>query len=518
MLPRPLYPPLVALWFVIIQWRQLGATGGRWGDLTGSALAAAALAVVALGIGRMMTRNPARAGLVALVVVVWSAVFGTIRILARAHASTGAGEAVLVWTLFSFALVVIVRRVPAGERTSQALTTAALLLLLMQGLGMAASARPTPAPAAAAVATVGRSPSRPDIYVIITDKYSASTWLAAHYGYSNQAMEDSLRRLGFVLPAAVRANYPHTGLALASMFNGRPLQDLITDSGAGWSSIAEQIEDAKVWEFLRARGYRFAFFPTTYPLTSSNRRADLVLTPPPREVLVAAPRTWLAHAPFAALSELARCGLAPCPASNAAVLPYPLESSDAIRGKLRLLATLPDSTGPIVAFLHVISPHEPYQFNADCSDREPWWPLSDEGISDAVRAAYAAQVACVNTLLLETVRQLLARSTVPPVILLQSDHGHGLITLDALVGRTVPLAEMPPAMLRERLDLFAAYHAPGLESAWYDSITPVNVFPILLNAYFDAGWPRSADQSWWPDVFQYPLRLQPVTASQLRLR
>ena len=66
-------------------------------------------------------------------------------------------------------------------------------------------------------------------------------------------------------------------------------------------------------------------------------------------------------------------------------------------------------------------------------------------------------------------------------------------------------AEMPPAMLRERLDLFAAYHAPGLESAWYDSITPVNVFPIVLNAYFDAALHSSCART---RVQSDPLRAQ----------
>jgi hypothetical protein len=177
---------------------------------------------------------------------------------------------------------------------------------------------------------------------------------------------------------------------------------------------------------------------------------------------------------------------------------------------LRHLAALPDSAGPVFAFLHFLGSHEPYVFGADCAERAPWWPASDFG-SDSSRAreAYAAQIACVNRLLLRTVRAIVARSAVPPVILLQSDHGHGMIARDPLRGVTLGYDEASAAQIDQRLDVFAAYLFPGADRMVYDSITPVNLLPTVFDAVFGGRTPRSPDVSYW-SAFQRPLELTPV--------
>jgi hypothetical protein len=87
---------------------------------------------------------------------------------------------------------------------------------------------------------------------------------------------------------------------------------------------------------------------------------------------------------------------------------------------------------------------------------------------------------------------------VPPIILLQSDHGHGMMAVNPMRGEQLPLDRLDPSQILERTDVFAAYHLPaGGHSVIYDSITPVNLLPAIFNHYFDADIPMNEDAVFW---------------------
>jgi hypothetical protein len=79
---------------------------------------------------------------------------------------------------------------------------------------------------------------------------------------------------------------------------------------------------------------------------------------------------------------------------------------------------------------------------------------------------------------LATVRRILARSRIPPVILLQGDHG------------TDFLRWANPAHVRERSGAFGAYYLPdGGARSWPDTVTPVNLFRLVFDTYFGTDLP-----------------------------
>ena len=124
----------------------------------------------------------------------------------------------------------------------------------------------------------GSSATRPDIYLIVLDKYTGNEVLKEHFGFDNTSFEEFLRSRGFVVPRSSQANYPQTPLALASMLNLDYLQDLPQDL-----NLYDLIEHNRLAAFLKREGYRFVFFPTGFRVTFQNRNADLQL-PMPREV------------------------------------------------------------------------------------------------------------------------------------------------------------------------------------------------------------------------------------------
>ena len=340
------------------------------------------------------------------------------------------------------------------------------------------SALPLPA------APNGVSTARPDIYLIILDKYTGSELLAAHFGFDNSAFEHFLRSRGFIVPRSSQANYPQTPLALASMLNLDYLQNLPHDL-----SLYDLIEYNRLAGFLKRQGYRFVFFPTGFRITFQNRNADLQL-PMPREVRGEFAAVWQNTT---ALPELlaAVCALAGCQ-SGRFLLAF--EAADMMDWKFEQMKALAGSSNtPTFVLAHLSLPHEPYIYHADCSHRDLYWPAGAglPGDEDADRG-YLDQIRCANRKIETLVDSILARSTRPPVILLQSDHGHGRI------GHLPPFEKLNAYQLRERMSVFAAYRLPGMSAAVIsDSVTPVNAFRAVLRHYFGADLPPLEDASYW---------------------
>jgi hypothetical protein len=334
----------------------------------------------------------------------------------------------------------------------------------------------------------------PDIYLIVLDKYTGSRSLKSNFDFDNSEFETFLRRRGFLLPRHAQANYIYTSLSLASLLNYGYLDSL------PWGPKAQRrkkayvnhlVEDNAVWRFLKARGYRFIFFPTHFPFTGNNRLADVQL-PNPRQILsefeIVWRRTTLAEPVISWVCQRIDCPDRVTPfAEEAKLMEWKF-------GQLRQVPAWPRNERPVFVFAHLTVPHEPYIFNADCSARPPFWPsyfvVQDERPE---KQAYTAQITCLNQRLESIVRHLLSDSPSQPVILLQSDHGHGRMPLH------IPAIEaVTPDRVAERADIFAAYYLPGADAGIVkDSISPVNVFRMVFRQYFQADLPPLPDNTYW---------------------
>jgi len=152
---------------------------------------------------------------------------------------------------------------------------------------------------------------------------------------------------------------------------------------------------------------------------------------------------------------------------------------------------------PRFVFAHILKPHEPYVFKQDCE-------VQSRQREDDYPGLYIGQLQCVNRLLLATVRRIQAESSVPPVILLQGDHGSKALHAFAYHRPE----EVPPQAARERFGAFGAYYLPGDGAeAFGDTVTVVNVLGNVLRHYFGAHLPRSGDEQYIsPAKFPYNFR------------
>jgi len=332
-----------------------------------------------------------------------------------------------------------------------------------------ALARPIPAPAAVP------GPAR-DIYLIVLDEYANADVLHDALGFDNRPFLDSLRALGFTVPA-VGSNYAHTLLSLPTMLNAAhmaPLADELGPASKDPSIPNALLASNRVARFLKHHGYRYIFMPSFWWLsTAESPTADSVVHVLPG---------------FNLDRELGRTELRRTLVQSS-LLDYLHRDAawDArfIRRTLEEAARLPEVREPVFAFIHVLSPHSPFVFDPQCGLP----PRRAEGRRKLQQ--YVGQLPCLNRLVLKTVAHLIRDSDVPPIILLQGDHG------SATRGFTQAheVDDLTPRAAWERLGAFGAYYLPGGGAeAFGDSVTVVNVMGNVLRYYFRAELPREPDE------------------------
>jgi hypothetical protein len=280
----------------------------------------------------------------------------------------------------------------------------------------------------------------------------------------------------------MRSNYVHTLLSLPSLLNFSHLTRLGDELGPRSTDPTLPdylVENNRTAAVLKTYGYQFLFFPSQWWIsTEHNRNAD-----------------WEFHAwnGFHPAREMTRSDL-----RRAFISTTPLAllhrndayDADHVRRTLDAIAQVPQRSEPTFALAHILNPHSPNVFDAECRV----YPSRPTGGWDQGRAkAYTDQIRCLNRLLLHTVKTILEQSPSAPIILLVGDHGSNSLRFS-----NAPTAEaVSPAQARERFGAFGAFYLPeGGSRVLADSVTLVNVVPKVLNHYLQAGLPLSPDKSY----------------------
>jgi sulfatase-like protein len=338
-----------------------------------------------------------------------------------------------------------------------------------------------------------------DIYLIVLDEYANAGVLQDRFRFDNRVFEDSLKRLGFTIPALVRSNYVHTLLSLPSLLNFSHLTSLTAEVGIRSADATLPnylLENNRTVAFLKSRGYQFLFFPSWWwPSTNHSPNADWEF------------EAWNGFdlGREATRSDLRRSFIR----STALGLLMADDSWDAehLKRTLAGLEQVPERSQPTFTFAHILSPHWPYVLGANCevvSGRRTVQPSSKD-------QRYIDQLQCLNRMLLRVVSTLLERSSVPPIILLQGDHG----TNSLRYSKAKTAQAVSPAQAQERFGAFGAYYLPeGGDRGFTDTVTIVNVLQKVLTHYLDAEIPPAPDEL-YVSLERTPYDLVPVNPMKL---
>jgi hypothetical protein len=507
---KPFTPYLLGLFFVLAL--ASGSPGElvRPQDFVLPVLGSFLVAGLAHALGWLLTRDTTKATLIASV---WIIAFSTLGIAVdqggfAASLGPSPGEVVCLALYVIVAVALSVALAGTGRSLDGLLGFLALMAALLVGYnGLLMVPWRTPASAApqlprSAILAPAASGRDPDVLVVVLDKYTGSQTLREQYEYDNQPFVDFLRNRGFAVPSAARANYVNTFLALDAMLNMEYLDSVAARTGIrnrNRDLYYARIEGNRLASFFRERGYEFVFLPTAYGATRRNRYADRQI-PDPAEIRPELVTSWYRTTPLPGLQRLG-CALQGCPYPMA----YTPETAATFDYKFEQLAELAGQQRPTFVLAHFLLPHEPYVYRSDCSHRTPYWPSRDNGPDSAkVTKAYIEQISCLNRKLETVITSWQARSIVPPIIVLQGDHGHGR------TGRHLPeLAALRPAQVADRTSVFAAYLVPGVSGGVPTGVTPINGMRFMLREGFGADLPPVTDQTYW-SAFDTPNALKPL--------
>lgn len=333
----------------------------------------------------------------------------------------------------------------------------------------------------------GQTP--PDVYYIILDAYGREDTLRTYFNYDNSPFLNRLEDMGFFVARCSQSNYPNTEYSLSSSLNMDYLQAMGVDMSSS-SALGELITHSAVRQAFEKLGYRIIAFESGYS-TTEWRDADLYLSPNLHPGI----SNYLGGV-NAFEATLLRTSLG--------VLIYERFDSlpDAIKTRLNTaytqhrdrmlytfdeLAKISSTQGPKLVFAHFLAPHEPFVFGPNGEPvvrRTPFTLNHDPETSDPNEYAngYINQLIYINQRVEKLVQTILANSANPPIIILQGDHG-------PLSRVTTPAARMT--------NLTAIYLPPGISVPFYDRITPVNIFRLILDGEFGASLPVLEDTSYF---------------------
>ncbi len=354
-------------------------------------------------------------------------------------------------------------------------------------------ARATRVPVPYPLAARPSSKHLPDIYYIILDGYARNDIMKSRFGLDTAPFLDRLEKQGFYLARDSMANYCQTGLSLSASLNASLSRRTRQGTRHDQTELSDLIGKNNVVATLKPLGYKFVTFATGFDPTE-HPEADVYLSPHSfangfeRMVVDITPlrRIWPNPKNLKPRVHVTRPNFVPA----------------------RSLARGDSDPAPTFTFAHVFCPHPPIIFGPNGEDVRLKYIRYTVATKDRVNGrfcepeffarGYRDQSAFITARIEETIKQILARSPEPPIIILQSDHGSEL---------NLDMFDVNHTDLRERMRILNAYYFPGGKyKALYSEITPVNSFRVVLNTLFGAHLELLPDRSFystWGEPYQF---------------
>jgi hypothetical protein len=385
--------------------------------------------------------------------------------------------------LFLLALFWVARTQLSFISAAATLNTVALALVVMASWQVLSEIEPRTAhalalPDAPIQSDLVRPQNPPDVYLFLLDSYGRADLLQQAYGFDNSGFLSELEQRGFYVAECSQSNYVRTEISMSSSLNMQYLQDLsdkfspdTTKRGLLWDSLKH---NAVRYNF-ESMGYETITFETGFEWLNIED-SDRFLGPPPissgmtefeglflRTTLARHIQDWGWVDPDYLMGVSFR---------------------DRFNNVFNNVDAIARNPQPTFAYLHLISPHPPFVFDANGNPTYPpdFWNDQRMYPANLYQKGYVNQTQFLNKKLLEAVDTILTESDVPPVIIIQGDHGPWLQPKD------------------KRMWILAAIHLPGHKDKLYPTISPVNFFRLVFNSYFGGSYELLDDVSYFSPV------------------
>lgn len=347
---------------------------------------------------------------------------------------------------------------------------------------LAAIALPLVVPAAEPFTAAEPDPAAPDVVLLVLDGYGRADVLDANFDAGIDGFLDGLEGHGFLVADAATANYPFTFAAVSTMLDGAYTIDDGPVEGGELAAIRSLLSghSGMIRDFA-ADGYETRYLLNAWAGSHCGDLVDVCVSGG-----IVGRSMW----------NLGRMTILSPLVDEIWRNPLNNQSVDHLASLADILLAPSRDGRPVFTFAHIILPHVPLRLAEDCS-RTDGGPASEWGTQPALRAErharYRAQVACVNTLVLQALDRYLAARP-DAVVMLTADHGPG-----ASLNPNHSVESVPDRALAERIPILSAYRLPGCDDVTRIDLTPVNGARALLRCALGVELDPLDDVTRWVD-------------------
>ncbi|MBS1565861.1 MAG: sulfatase-like hydrolase/transferase, partial [Bacteroidetes bacterium] len=318
------------------------------------------------------------------------------------------------------------------------------------------------------------STPKPDIYFIILDEYASSVSLQQQYNYHN-SLDEWLRKRGFSIQAGSYSNYSFTPLSIASIMNMSYISGMKTGdtiSVPDFNHCLGLIKNNEVIHFLSGLGYDIRNY-STFDLEEHPATTIETLLPTRTRLITA----------NTLLSRMGRDMAWVFFKGPLARWFYdPVGGARKINRKILDNLAAQSSTkeqNPIFVYGHLYMPHGPYLYDSSGHPTENAYAIQPP--DSLWPSAYLQYLAYANGEIKKLVTTIRSNTHDKAVIILMGDHG---------------FRRYGNRYLRQNYQNFNAVYLPGGDyHQFYDSVTCVNQFKIILNTLFHQSIPLQKDST-----------------------
>lgn len=313
--------------------------------------------------------------------------------------------------------------------------------------------------------------TNPDIYLIVADEYAGKKELEDIFSFDNSEFENALSNRGFHITKNTVANYKETIYSMASMLNMDYLKNLSVSGTVNHKDMLacrQLIKKNLLINYLKLEKYKI--YNNSFVDIEHEEKVVQHLFPTNRELLTH--QTLINRIIYVFGAKLS---------SEKQIIKFKKRGlADNIKvEQLTNQILLKKERQPKFVYTHFNMPHWPYFFNKKGKE------VSIDSLTDAYKAnkkAYIEYLEYCNTRFLNLIDNILKNSTSPPIILLMSDHGFRKFRDEEKVDPKYYF-----------MNLNAVFLPSGNYSGFYDGMSNVNQFRIILNTVFNQKLPMLKD-------------------------
>ena len=314
--------------------------------------------------------------------------------------------------------------------------------------------------------------SNPDIYLIIADEYAGKTELKDIFSFDNSAFEKELKERGFHITNNTKSNYNTTAYSMASLFSMGYITKLEKKivNHRDMFICRNLINNNNLLRFLKDKSYKALNYS---PFVLDNKKNFVVSTffVSKKELFLSqtfAARFWSAIS-YHFITEK----------DIKAEKDRHIDNTDKIE-KATLDIALQNKITPKFVYTHFSIPHYPYYYDSIGRKKEYNVAARDY---PSEKKDYIQYLQYANKKFLSLIDHIKTASAQPPIIILMSDHGYRQFFTETADQKYYFMT------------LNTVYLPNGNYSGFYDGMSNVNQFRVILNSQFGQTLPMLKDSS-----------------------